>query len=111
MGLGGEVEDGEGRDDGGIEAAGGGAGQGGWVHVEDELRAGNAAGTLLPAVTSTLKVHANMDVEAKHYDDNDKENNNGDQYYLAGESVVVFASSVVVHVFEFEPCLWVRNRV
>lgn len=49
---------------------------GGGVHVEHELRAVTAA-ELWPAA-SVYEAPPDVDVEAKHYDDNDEENHNGD---------------------------------
>lgn len=46
------------------------------VHVEHEPRAVTAA-EMLPAA-SVYESPADVDVEAKHYDDNDEENHNGD---------------------------------
>lgn len=73
----GEGEDRERRDDGGVEAARGESNAGGGVDVEYELRGVASSGKLLPAASSKEGA-ADVDVEAKHYDDDDEENDDGE---------------------------------
>lgn len=75
MGLGGVEEDGEGIEEGGVEAVmGDGDGGGGvvGVDVEDEVRAAAAAvasGAVEVAAAGTEEVPAGVEVEADHEDD------------------------------------------
>lgn len=76
MGGSGEGEDRERRDDGGVEAARGEGNAGCGVDVEHELRAVACSANLLPAASAN-EAATDIEVEAKHYDDDNEEKDNG----------------------------------
>ena len=83
VGHGGEGEDGERGDHGGVEAARGRRRsrrrpRHDGVHVEDKVGAAAADGVVAAVAASAVEVPAGVDVDAKHYDDDNEENDNGD---------------------------------
>lgn len=83
-------EDGEGVEDGGVEAAcGGRKGSGVWVLVKHDVGSAIVAVATEMAAAGAEEVPAGVEVEADHEDDDEEEDDDGTEHDLAADGVAL----------------------